>query len=166
MQCNHEAVGQAVSQRCIVLSLVMQFQYSRLLPFHGRISKAYNTQIVKGALHPLRSRRPGASGGQDCERRPWPTDANNNCHCASPIMPGERTRPRRQYTPSYRESLLTRFLRSEPVKRYRPTRLFSSVLAFTEVPYERHPKTKEQSDHYLTLTTLAFLITCAHSKIP
>ena len=37
----------------------IQFQYSRLLPFHRRISKAYNTQIVKGTLYSLRSQISG-----------------------------------------------------------------------------------------------------------
>jgi hypothetical protein len=47
-----QAVGQAVSQQCISLSLVT---HSQLLPFHGRINNSYNIQIVKGTLHPLRS---------------------------------------------------------------------------------------------------------------
>jgi hypothetical protein len=46
-------------------------------------------------------------------------------------------------------------LRLETVNRYRPTRLFSSIPAFNEVPlaYERPPKTDKQADHWLTLTT-------------
>jgi hypothetical protein len=54
MQCNHgsgsQGKQQTVSQQCVSL---IQFQYSRLLPFHGRISKECHTQTMKGALHRL-----------------------------------------------------------------------------------------------------------------
>ena len=49
------------------------------------------------------------------------------------------------------------FLRSEPHSRLRlELDSFHSIPTFTEVPYERHSKADEQSDHYLTLTVLAF----------
>jgi hypothetical protein len=126
-------------------------QYSRLLPIHGRINKVYHTQVVKGALHHLRSR---SSGQQVCERRPWPIGVSNNplqssscisyyvwglgnglARCANVLLPiGNRCLP-----VSYEASPFP----TAPVnlESLSPNSTLSSIPTVTEVPDERHPKT-------------------------
>jgi hypothetical protein len=54
--------------------------------------------------------------GQACERRPWPIGVSNNRHhlLLCPAARGTGS-PGRQCTSTYREWLLTRFLRSKPI---------------------------------------------------
>jgi hypothetical protein len=80
------------------------------------------------------------------------TSNNLNRHRASPIMPGERALSLRQWTPSYRKSLLARFLRGKPIPDC-AWKLRSRAIAHMSDTQ----KVNEQSDHYLTLTNTGVL---------
>jgi hypothetical protein len=125
---------------------VSQFQYFRLLSFHGRVSKAYHTKIVKGAPHPLSRRSGRASLGEAtvanrCEQQSsscTPYYAWGTGPLAAPmysLLSGIAAR----LFPATQTHLR---LRPETENCYRPT-------AFTEIPYGRRPNTNEQTDHHL-----------------